>query len=114
MQFGLIAAIAFAVCAAKYLAHRIHRPDIDKLFLKLHVVFGAILPIAAGIHTVKMLKSPRRLRETVSGFCIDAGILGLLVSHFFCKALGKKAMPLHRFSTVFTGVGLAAHCFTHH
>ena len=36
MQFGLIAAIAFAVCAAKYLAHRIHRPDIDKLFLKLH------------------------------------------------------------------------------
>ena len=113
MVWGIIAAASFAVCAAKYIAHRINRPEMDRLFLKLHVVFGTLLPLAAGIHTAMELKKPRRLRETVSGACIDAGIAGLMVSHFFSKQLGGRALPMHRFSTVFTGVGVIAHALTH-
>lgn len=113
MLSGILASAAFAVCAAKFITHRVCRPDIDRLFLKLHAVCGMILPAAAGMHTVKMLKSPHRLREAASGFCIDAGILGLLGSHFFAARLGDKAMSLHRFSTVFTGAGIAAHGLTH-
>ena len=113
MFWGILAAAAFALCAAKYITHRIHRPEVDRLFLRLHVAGGAILPLAAGIHSVLMLKKQHRLREAVSGFCIDAGILGLLVSHFFSKQLGARALPMHRFSTVFTGVGMVSHGLTH-
>ena len=56
MLWGILVAVSFLACAAKFVAHRIHRPDIDKLFLKLHVVFGSLLPIAAAIHTVLMFK----------------------------------------------------------
>ena len=113
MLWGILAAVSFLACAAKFVAHRIHRPDIDKLFLKLHVVFGSLLPIAAAIHTVLMFKRPHRLREAATGLCMDAGIIGLMVSHFFAMQMGAKAMPMHRFSTVFTGVGVIAHALTH-
>ncbi len=113
MIWGLLSAAAFAVCAAKYIAHRIHKPEIDRLFLKLHVAAGAILPVCAGIHTVLMLKRRHTLREAASGACIDMGILGLMISHFFSKQLGTKAMPMHRFFTVFTGVGIVSHGLTH-
>ena len=110
MFWGLAATGAYGFAAAKYVTHRVKKPELDKLILKLHVAAGALLPVAAGIHTVLMFKKKPSPGQILTGLMADAGIVGLMYSHFFSKKLGKKAMPIHRFSTVFTGAGIAAHC----
>ena len=109
MIWGILAVTAYLFAAAKYITHRMKNKKYDRIFLKIHVAAGALLPLAAAVHTVKMFKTKPSLGQAVSGLCADAGIIGLMVSHFFAKKLGKKALPMHRFSTVFTGTGIVAH-----
>ncbi len=109
MIWAIITAAAFVLCAAKYITARAGNWGVDKAFLKLHTVGGALLPVGAGVYTAKLGRKKAGLGSMVSWLCVDVGVGGLMFSHFFGKKLGKRAMPLHRFFTVFTLVALAVH-----
>lgn len=109
MIWAVATLAAFALCAAKYLTRRSGNHALDKAFLRIHTVAGVILPLAALVRAVKQRDEKAGTGELVSWLCVCLGISGLMGSHFFAKKLGRHAMPLHRFFTVFTGVSLAAH-----
>ncbi|MEA5151086.1 MAG: hypothetical protein VB039_00590 [Oscillospiraceae bacterium] len=109
MLWGILAAAAFVLAAAKYAARRMCGGKYDRLFLQIHKLAGALLPVSALVHGALMVRRSPTAGQTASGACAALGIFGLMASHFFAKKLGRHAMPLHRFFTVFTGVALVAH-----
>lgn len=111
MIWGIVSAVSFVFAAAKYATHRLWNRRFDGVFLKLHLLAGVLLPVGAGIHSAKMLRRGAGFSRIFTGLVANAGILGLMVSHFFSKQLGKKAMPMHRYSTVLTGLGIFGHLF---
>lgn len=113
--WGAAAAAAYGAAAAKYVAHRVPDKKWDRLFVKVHYIAGVLLPVGAAVHTVQAHRAGKlTVAAAASGAAANAGVLGLLVSHFFSTPLGKYAMPMHRAATAATGASLVWHLLSVH
>lgn len=110
MIWGIVTAVAFVLCAAKFVTKRVGCPKADKLLLKLHTVGGVVLPVAATVHAVRELRAKRggALRRC-TGRVMLCGVTALMLSHVFSKQLGKAWLKIHHVATVVTGLCLIAH-----
>lgn len=111
MFMGIVTAVIFLLLAAKFVTKRLPVPGPDRVFLKIHKLTGALLPVAAGVHAAKMFRSERRnpVAMYVLGVIMLLGVAMLMFSHFFTKMLGPIWLKLHRAATLVTGLCLAGH-----
>ena len=56
MLWGILAAAAFVLAAAKYAARRMCGGKYDRLFLQIHKLAGALLPVSALVHGALMVR----------------------------------------------------------